>query len=1687
MISLSLGARIDAKRRSRGKPGGADDTGGKRAPSLIAPPGLEGSGRIGETLSLLPGRWEGLPVPVLSVRWQRDGRDIPGATGFAYVPVPQDDGAEIAARVIADNTAGTASAASPARRVVWPAPEARAPIADQFLNPDSGEHVLNVSSNFEGGALRFSVTGEGVSIDPETGILSIATDALRDGISVTVTAVNSGGAVTQTFRLDVALPEIALPVAPEMVVAPVLPEVAAIGSKISVEAGTWSGTPVPELTYQWLLDGVEIAGAVEVSYLPLASEDGNLLACRVTASNSAGTAQAVSSAAEVRHATPLAAGGLADLLLDAGSGPVTVAAGAEFSGENLVFSVTGAGVEIDSTTGLVTISTDDLRTEEAITVTAGNSGGSATSSFRVTVRPVAPVLRVAPSLDGTGVIGAPVAVEPGLWDGAPEPALSFRWICGGDVVAGATEAAYVPGLAEDGKGLVCEVTATNEGGSEIARTPALALVLPAPVVAGTLADVSAEQGTPALELDAAAAFSGDGLVFAVAGDGAGIDAGTGLLTIATDAVREAAEVVVTASNSGGSAEIRFRVAITEKAFVPVPPLMLAGPVLVGSAKVGTAMTVETGSWGGDPAPGIACQWLRDGAPIEGAVGTDYLATAEDDLAEVACRVTATNSGGSAEALTAALTVTHVAPVAKGELFEEILDEGTGPQEVPTAQDFEGQNLAFDVAGAGATIDTATGVVSIPTDTPVDGATVTVTATNSGGAAESSFLVTVEAAEPEEPVGPPPPLADDQWQILRSEPSPEIAADSFRPVIAIDASIPVEAAQWTTSGQKPALPEHWETLAPAGEPYTFTTEMLNKDAGDWHVFAEPQGRRADFRIRYRLVADGAWSEESPVKQVPVPAISEPKLDRASPTSWHHVAHRTAIGQPGSFAMQYIHGADRSRVNPNNAFLGQDVTQGWLTEDGGVSWTHIPAKGLTWRRMAGVCWDPVLEDRFFVITAHKSFSSNNAIWMTDNKGDSFTKVLSKDGATSNVLTAIIPGTSRDLDIGTGRGFNRHIRVLMFFDPDDSSLAYFVNPYDRLYRSDDGGLSWKASTASKFGPNPNVNGEMGRIFMGAIAPGDSNVCLLACEGGLYRSTNIKADTPTFSKIGTGYPNVLTTGVPITAGDWVTGLHLDTASGKAAISIYGRGIYETRNILAANPTFTRTLDDSRTAQIWGHPTNYNHASVTRMRTTGNAALYNVLETTTGMSGFSVADAARISANNGEAGYIGLPGLMDRSLGMEGPGWQQAISVQAPQAGLYSERSMRAWIGYNVSDPADRIATANAAAYIRKADGWYNGSFGFDSLAAGHANSGGGLTGHMGFHPTDPLDIVVAYIDEGLHHTTNGFHTVENIGTDAGWTSKGGTYLVYRCPSSPNRIAYTVGDYSKRTAVVLKNLSTGAHSSHAPEAHGNHTWVGGNPDDWQTVYTSHSRTTNGGTSWQAWSSLGGGFPSGGQVMCQSKAGGTLYATKMAAGGIWRCTNPTAASPTWTEITASGTAMQALEGYAHTFIAGVEIDPSDANIIYMMRNAGQVWKMTIRGKSYSMARIDGGTNLPEGCECIAVDNYARTLNSPVEILYAMRGGFETQTGGNGATSYVWRKIGAENWEDISFDLPRTCANLGIWVHPLTGDVGIGGTAGTRWLPRPSSVYGSINGSGGINPSLFSSAAANKGLWLAADGRAMLGI
>ena len=183
----------------------------------------------------------------------------------------------------------------------------------------------------------------------------------------------------------------------------------------------------------------------------------------------------------------------------------------------------------------------------------------------------------------------------------------------------------------------------------------------------------------------------------------------------------------------------------------VAPAMLAAPGLSGPALVGAALRVDPGVWGGVPAPAVTPRWRRNRVDVPGATALDYVSVAADDGADLDCVVTASNAYGTASAVTEAVRVVHPAPAVAGALADLVLDQGQGARTLDASGAFAGASLAFGVAGAGASVDPATGLVSIPLDDARAAETVTVTATNSGGSASVSFTVTVIAG----PVGTPP--------------------------------------------------------------------------------------------------------------------------------------------------------------------------------------------------------------------------------------------------------------------------------------------------------------------------------------------------------------------------------------------------------------------------------------------------------------------------------------------------------------------------------------------------------------------------------------------------------------------------------------------------------------------------------------------------------------------------------------------------------------------------------------------------------------------------------------------------------------------------------------------------------------------------------------------------------------------
>ena len=85
--------------------------------------------------------------------------------------------------------------------------------------------------------------------------------------------------------------------APANAVAPVISGTAQSGQVLSATQGTWTGDWPLTFTYQWSRDGVDLGGATSSTYTVVSGDVGHLLTCRVTATNSLGSASSTSAGA----------------------------------------------------------------------------------------------------------------------------------------------------------------------------------------------------------------------------------------------------------------------------------------------------------------------------------------------------------------------------------------------------------------------------------------------------------------------------------------------------------------------------------------------------------------------------------------------------------------------------------------------------------------------------------------------------------------------------------------------------------------------------------------------------------------------------------------------------------------------------------------------------------------------------------------------------------------------------------------------------------------------------------------------------------------------------------------------------------------------------------------------------------------------------------------------------------------------------------------------------------------------------------------------------------------------------------------------------------------------------------------------------------------------------------------------
>ena len=335
-------------------------------PVATAPPSVSGAARQGETLSESHGTWS---PAASSYAYQWEDCDaagancvsIAGATGQTYTLTAEDAGYTVRVQEIASNASGSGvPAGSAPTAVVTPlAPSNVAPPAisgstteGQTLSESHGSWA-NSPTSYAYQWEDCDSAGNGCAAVPGATAqnYTLATADVGHTIRVQESASNAGGradAVTSPAT-GVVRALTATPLKPSSSSPPVISGTAVVGQTLTTSTGAWSGSPPISYAYQWQVCDPgcrNVVGATTNSFPLTKSHAGERVQVVVTASNSAGTAQAAANqVGPVIPAGPTVAQVRAALTkaLSASSQRVKIASLLRSGGYTISFNPPGAG------------------------------------------------------------------------------------------------------------------------------------------------------------------------------------------------------------------------------------------------------------------------------------------------------------------------------------------------------------------------------------------------------------------------------------------------------------------------------------------------------------------------------------------------------------------------------------------------------------------------------------------------------------------------------------------------------------------------------------------------------------------------------------------------------------------------------------------------------------------------------------------------------------------------------------------------------------------------------------------------------------------------------------------------------------------------------------------------------------------------------------------------------------------------------------------------------------------------------------------------------------------------------------------------------------------------------------------------------------------------------------------------
>jgi hypothetical protein len=626
-------------------------------------PVISGNTTVGSTLSAAAGNW-GPGTVTFDYAWSSGGTQVQDGPSSSYTLVGSDAGNTVTVKVTGTEPGFTPASRSSAQTAVIATGTLTTTPAPTITGTAAVGSTLTANTGTWGpGTVSFDYDWFSNGQQVQDGASPTYVPSISDiGNTITVTATGSETGYADAFETSSATSAVVQGTLTSDT--PTISGSASVGSTLTGIPGNWGPTPV-SFDYKWSTGTTVLQDSASPTYVVQASDSQNVITLTVTASKAgygSVTASPVSTA-------PIALGTLSPTPTPTITGnaivgsPLSANAGTWGPGTvNLTYTwMSGANILQQGSGPTYTPSPSDVGTTITVTVTGTETGySSASVTSTATSQVVKGTLTVSPqpSISGTPTFTQILTANaPASNWGPGTVTLSYQWLLNGAAISGQTGQTYTPAATDVGKAISLQVTGSENGYTTLTSTSGSVTISPATFAATAAPMISGPSSIGHILTAVTTGWSPTpDFVYQWFRDGVsepGVSGEPSTYQLTPDDFDHTITLKITGVKAGYTSVTPSQVA-SNGPIAHFTPTFTAfpTPVVSGTYKVGSQLSVSTGAW--TPTPdSFSYTWQRGtGDPnasgnyttIQNALNSTYTLQPADLGLSVIVRVTANKQG-----------------------------------------------------------------------------------------------------------------------------------------------------------------------------------------------------------------------------------------------------------------------------------------------------------------------------------------------------------------------------------------------------------------------------------------------------------------------------------------------------------------------------------------------------------------------------------------------------------------------------------------------------------------------------------------------------------------------------------------------------------------------------------------------------------------------------------------------------------------------------------------------------------------------------------------------------------------------------------------------------------------------------------------------------------------------------------